>query len=61
MRQDFLAAIVFHSYKIFSLPLPGVTVITADYIDAASQILSSPEISREVSLTSFYWLFDLSC
>jgi hypothetical protein len=46
--QDFLAAIVFHSYKIFSLPLPGVTVITADYIDAASQILSSPEISREI-------------
>ena len=56
-----MAAIVFHSYKIFSLPLPGVTGITADYIDAAGHILSSPEVSREVSLIYFYWPFDAGC
>ncbi|XP_062502638.1 ral GTPase-activating protein subunit alpha-2-like isoform X2 [Corticium candelabrum] len=46
--QDFLAAIFSHSYKIFSLPFPGVTVTIPDYIEAADRMLSSTGVSPDV-------------
>ncbi|XP_065832591.1 ral GTPase-activating protein subunit alpha-2-like [Oscarella lobularis] len=66
--KDFLAAILSQSRRIFSLPLPGVSILIPDYIKAADRVLSSTEplsestrVSALISVGSLLFFRRLNC